>query len=95
MPTFVHPPTRTKSEYWKVNSAFSAISLLSMAWAHVYLIYHCRTINELLTGWNGFVGANATTLKKNQKFRLDLQGHTSQELFANLQVTALTIPNLI
>ncbi|XP_059095402.1 uncharacterized protein LOC131890135 isoform X2 [Tigriopus californicus] len=44
-----------------------------------------KSINELLESWNGNVGIRPGTKTRNKKFRLDLQGHTQDEAFVNLQ----------
>lgn len=45
-----------------------------------------KSIEDLLESWKGQIGARAGTLKENRDFRLDLQSHTSGELFVNLQI---------
>ena len=45
-----------------------------------------KDIDELLDSWNGHIGGRAGTMKKTQRFRLDLQGYTSDETFVNLQI---------
>lgn len=45
-----------------------------------------KSIDELLNSWKGKIGERAGTLTKNQKVRFDLQGHTRDELFINLQI---------